>query len=1272
MEADGTVLRCQNCHEELEKEWESCPACKTPTSRMKSELLCPNCQFKIKNHWKECPKCHTELSGWSTPPESSHSTSSEKIFFSGPIDNDKFGTKITIPDNEVIGEKYIIKKKLGQGGYGSVYLAQDSVLKEQIALKIVIVGEGKSEKAVEQLIHEFKLRERVNDSTHIIKAYDPRSCEYKGLSLVLLPMEFAKDGNLRTWLHKNLNKKERLNKSIEFFKQTCLGVKAIHDAGLSHLDIKPENILLLENIVKITDFGIGRFIDNQLDNPLQLMNQGIGTPQYMSPEQFKVARQKEVGHASDIYTLGLLLYEILDGNLPFDGSPEELKEKHLTLSPPILKGYNDLWWKIISKCLNKNLLDRYQSIGLLINDIDRICKGLALSTDVSCQKCNHINKNINVKYCEKCSNDLKELFHPCLVCAREVRIDIDNCPGCNAPISAQYLYLNRKKEIEILKDEDPSAAIELLEIVLRSDGGGNDDEIQLIKELRNKLDKVTPIIAEANNFYSKSELEKAINCWCKVLNFFPRHRIALQQLEALEKQLKDFTALKHNAIDCMDEGNFEEAEKFLQECMKLIPAEKDIKDLLNELNQRSHKYYLALNQANSDLKSKRLFEAKKQAAIAINYAPNSKEISRINNDISEKLDYAEKLFNKAKESISFAKFKDIEDYISKIEKTVTDKPELNRFKDTFKKTKEEYTQKMHEAREFQQSGSFKSALENLNLAKEVCPDSEEANELIQIISDAQNNVYSLLEKAKKYCNSADFVLAEDFRRDAEKLWPTFFELEVLKDKLQKTKEEYDQKMQEARAFQESGDFEKALENLKDAKELCPNSGEVNDLISIISGIKNKAIPLLENAKKYCLSAEFKLSESALNEAEKLLLQSKELIDFRKVFEKTKKEYMFALSTAEKSLSAYKFEEAREIYKKAKKICPNSKEIDKLLDKVDILDRLRFEDIQAKENKRILKIIGLIFLFIVGAVIFYKLYTALQDEKQRREVYQQEQIARQRAEEEEKKRQEELRLRQQLEEQLARQREEEERRKRDELAVRRATLEKKIDKDMKACYRYLQMGITTKNYIGSVYKERFDLWKEASEFGLPGGEYLIGRCYEEGLGVQKDYYEAVKWYKKAAKQGHTIAQYNLGNCYRNGKGVSQNYREAVYWYGLVAEQGDADAQTELGYCYEALQDYREAVKWYKKAAEQGHVIAQYNLGNCYREGKGVFQNLAEAVKWYREAAEQGDADAQNNLGICYENGQGVLQDYTEAAKWYRKAAEQGHVIARRNLMRLLKN
>jgi len=337
MSEKNSLSICQNCNEPLEAGWKQCPACLTPTSS--SGLLCPNCQSPVKETWKACPRCNSMLSGVNTPdPDQAISSVSghsddRQIYFS--IDEREpyqaVGLEVDIPitPGDVLGERYRIIKRLGKGGFGSVYQVDDIDLKRQIALKIVVAGEGRAQRATEQLIHEFNLREKINNTAHVIKAQDPRTCVYKGLSLILLPMELADGDNLRKWLLQNQDTDKRIKTGIEFFKQACLGIKAIHDASLVHLDIKPENILLVDGKIKIADFGIGRFGANQFgNNPEQLLRQGIGTPQYMSPEQFKVARQKDIGPKSDIYSLGIVLFEILDGNLPFDGTPIELRDKH--------------------------------------------------------------------------------------------------------------------------------------------------------------------------------------------------------------------------------------------------------------------------------------------------------------------------------------------------------------------------------------------------------------------------------------------------------------------------------------------------------------------------------------------------------------------------------------------------------------------------------------------------------------------------------------------------------------------------------------------------------------------------------------------------------------------------------------------------------------------------------------------------------------------------------------------------------------------------------
>ena len=195
-------------------------------------------------------------------------------------------------------------------------------------------------------------------------------------------------------------------------------------------------------------------------------------------------------------------------------------------------------------------------------------------------------------------------------------------------------------------------------------------------------------------------------------------------------------------------------------------------------------------------------------------------------------------------------------------------------------------------------------------------------------------------------------------------------------------------------------------------------------------------------------------------------------------------------------------------------------------------------------------------------------------------------------------------------------------------------------------------------------------RPSAEQGNPMAQFELGLYYTNGVGVQVDYAEAVKWFRKAAEQSHSGAEYNLGFCYANGQGVSKDEAEAVRWYRKAAEQNYADAQNNLGVAYANGQgvpkDDAEAVKWYRKAAERNHAYAQNNLGHAYANGQGVSKDYAEAVKWFRKAAEQNYPYAQYNLAGCYANGQGVPKDYAEMVKWLRKAAEQNVPRAQYNL------
>ena len=146
----------------------------------------------------------------------------------------------------------------------------------------------------------------------------------------------------------------------------------------------------------------------------------------------------------------------------------------------------------------------------------------------------------------------------------------------------------------------------------------------------------------------------------------------------------------------------------------------------------------------------------------------------------------------------------------------------------------------------------------------------------------------------------------------------------------------------------------------------------------------------------------------------------------------------------------------------------------------------------------------------------------------------------------------------------------------------------------------------------------------------------------------------------AARGDPEAQAQLGARYLAGVGLPRDYVEALKWFDRAADQGVESAQAMLGVMYDqglgVTQNNAEAAKWYRLAADQGAVLAQSRLGQMYLVGQGVIQDWAEAVRWLRPAAEEGNADAQFALGSMYTiDGGGLRADSVEAHKWVILAA-----------------
>ena len=157
----------------------------------------------------------------------------------------------------------------------------------------------------------------------------------------------------------------------------------------------------------------------------------------------------------------------------------------------------------------------------------------------------------------------------------------------------------------------------------------------------------------------------------------------------------------------------------------------------------------------------------------------------------------------------------------------------------------------------------------------------------------------------------------------------------------------------------------------------------------------------------------------------------------------------------------------------------------------------------------------------------------------------------------------------------------------------------------------------------------------------------------------DWTTAVTLLRPLADQGNAEAQERLGRLYERGRGVPRDYAQALEWHLKAAEQGDAAAQSHAGFLYRSgatgRQDYAEALKWYRRGAEQGNRLAQVGLGAMYAGAEGVELDAAAALVWFRKGADQGDALGQLTLGSMYKIGKGVPRDKVEAVKWFTLAA-----------------
>ena len=273
--------------------------------------------------------------------------------------------------NTLFDGRYRILRKLGTGGMANVYLAEDEVLGRRVAIKILNDRHAGDDQFVERFRREAKNAASLSHP-NIVSIYDRGEAE----GTYYIAMEYLDGRSLKELIV--ARGPAPIHLAVDYARQILAAIRFAHRHGIVHRDIKPHNVLVDgEGRLKVTDFGIARAGVSQMTEAGSI----IGTAQYLSPEQAKGA---PVDQTSDLYSVGVVLYELLTGVVPFSGdTPVEIAMKHLSTvpEPPSAKRADvprdlDL---VVMRALAKDPSERYQSAEEMDADLRRINRGVAIS-----------------------------------------------------------------------------------------------------------------------------------------------------------------------------------------------------------------------------------------------------------------------------------------------------------------------------------------------------------------------------------------------------------------------------------------------------------------------------------------------------------------------------------------------------------------------------------------------------------------------------------------------------------------------------------------------------------------------------------------------------------------------------------------------------------------------------------------------------------------------------------------------------------------------------
>lgn len=328
-------------------------------------VKCPACAFQNPNDATNCEKCKQAL-----PRVAFRNSPPPQAAAPRPNANDA----LQFSRGQVVNNRYTVLGIIGRGGMGCIYKVHDNVLGEDLALKTLLPQFTSEKMVVDRFLNEARITRKLTHP-NIVRVHDIGTAG-RG---IFISMEYVEGESLRGVLQK-LPKGQRLplQQTLYIIDQLCVALEYAHRYTV-HRDIKPENVMITpDNQIKLMDFGISKLMDNRFSTSASVV---MGTPFYMSPEQYKNTR--DVDARADIYSVGIMLYELLTGSVP-TGVPKPVSEAFKDV-PPVM---DDL----LKQCIDPDREKRFSNAAEMRRALAPVIELLKQGKDLTKIKTQYIYK----------------------------------------------------------------------------------------------------------------------------------------------------------------------------------------------------------------------------------------------------------------------------------------------------------------------------------------------------------------------------------------------------------------------------------------------------------------------------------------------------------------------------------------------------------------------------------------------------------------------------------------------------------------------------------------------------------------------------------------------------------------------------------------------------------------------------------------------------------------------------------------------------------------